>query len=188
MKLGLTAAHARKTVSTVQAKLIKEHQDEYEAIEAKRRKVAQDVWDRRGNLLITKIEGYIRKAAAKGERYTWEPTTTNPNGDQIIYLGEGDLPIHELLMAYFRRNGFTVEEYQYGGIAKHIQSVPVHESRNGRTIWNGAVQIYDLTDSPSGATRAATSHPIALPTSPASSSSRAPPEARRRSTATRQAG
>src|ERR1700757_3533660 len=45
-------------------------------------------------------------------------------------------------------------EYQYGGIAKHIQSVPAHESRNGRTIWNGAVQIYDLTDSPSGATRA----------------------------------
>src|SRR5690349_4781706 len=45
-------------------------------------------------------------------------------------------------------------ETQHGGIAKHIQSVPVHESRNGRTVWNGAVQIYDLTDSPSGATRA----------------------------------
>ena len=45
-------------------------------------------------------------------------------------------------------------ESQHGGIAKHIQSVPVHESHNGRTVWNGAVQIYDLTDSPSGATRA----------------------------------
>jgi hypothetical protein len=45
-------------------------------------------------------------------------------------------------------------ESQHGGIATHIQSMPVHESHNGLTIWNGAVQIYDLTDSPSGATRA----------------------------------
>ena len=45
-------------------------------------------------------------------------------------------------------------ESQHGGTARHIQSVPVHQSHNGRTVWNGAVQIYDLTDSPSGATRA----------------------------------
>jgi hypothetical protein len=45
-------------------------------------------------------------------------------------------------------------EAQHGGRATHVQSVPVHESRNGQTIWNGAVQVYDLADSPSGATRA----------------------------------
>lgn len=38
--------------------------------------------------------------------------------------------------------------------AKFVQSVPVHESSAGRTVWNGAVQVFDLKDSPSGATRA----------------------------------
>jgi|SRR5580692_6765666 hypothetical protein len=43
---------------------------------------------------------------------------------------------------------------QHGGKATFIQSVPIHEERRGKTIWNGAVQIYDLADSPSGATKA----------------------------------
>ena len=47
----------------------------------------------------------------------------------------------------------TVES-QHGGAATHVRSVPIHLSRNGKTIWNGAVQVYDLADSPSGATRA----------------------------------
>ena len=45
-------------------------------------------------------------------------------------------------------------ESQHGGTATYVQSVPVHHSRNGKTIWNGAVQVYDLAGSPSGATRA----------------------------------
>ena len=45
-------------------------------------------------------------------------------------------------------------ETQHGGTATHVQSVPVHQSQNGKTIWNGAVQVYDLVNSPSGATRA----------------------------------
>jgi hypothetical protein len=45
-------------------------------------------------------------------------------------------------------------EAQHGGTATHVQSVPVHESFRGREIWNGAVQIFDLADSPSGATLA----------------------------------
>ncbi|HEY1709245.1 MAG TPA: hypothetical protein VGG10_13330 [Rhizomicrobium sp.] len=45
-------------------------------------------------------------------------------------------------------------ESQHGGIATHVQSVPVHESFRGQTVWNGAVQVFDLKDSPSGATRA----------------------------------
>jgi hypothetical protein len=45
-------------------------------------------------------------------------------------------------------------ESQHGGTATFVQSVPVHESHNGQTVWNGAVQVFDLTGSPSGATRA----------------------------------
>ena len=52
-------------------------------------------------------------------------------------------------------------ESQHGGTATFAQSVPVHESFRGETAWNGAVQVYDLKDSPSGATRAyAWSSPI----------------------------
>jgi hypothetical protein len=45
-------------------------------------------------------------------------------------------------------------ESQHGGSATFVQSVPVHEEFRGKTVWNGAVQVYDLADSPSGATRA----------------------------------
>lgn len=45
-------------------------------------------------------------------------------------------------------------ESQHGGTATFVQAVPVHESHKGQTVWNGAVQVYDLKDSPSGATRA----------------------------------
>jgi hypothetical protein len=47
----------------------------------------------------------------------------------------------------------TVES-QHGGTATFVQSVPIHEERKGQTVWNGAVQVYDLVGSPSGATRA----------------------------------
>lgn len=40
------------------------------------------------------------------------------------------------------------------GKATFVQSVPIHEEHKGQTVWNGAVQVYDLADSPSGATRA----------------------------------
>ena len=43
---------------------------------------------------------------------------------------------------------------QHGGAATFVQSVPIHEEHKGQTVWNGAVQVYDLADSPSGATRA----------------------------------
>jgi hypothetical protein len=45
-------------------------------------------------------------------------------------------------------------ESRHGGTATHARSVPVHESIRGREVWNGAVQVFDLVDSPSGATRA----------------------------------
>lgn len=45
-------------------------------------------------------------------------------------------------------------EVQHGGTATLVQSVPVHEKFEGRTVWNGTVHIFDLKDSPSGAKRA----------------------------------
>jgi hypothetical protein len=45
-------------------------------------------------------------------------------------------------------------ESQHGGTATFVQAVPIHESHDGKTVWNGAVQVYDLAGSPSGATRA----------------------------------
>ena len=45
-------------------------------------------------------------------------------------------------------------ESQHGGTATFAQSLPVHEKHGGETVWNGTVHIFDLRDSPSGATRA----------------------------------
>jgi hypothetical protein len=45
-------------------------------------------------------------------------------------------------------------ESEHGGTATYVRSVPVHESRQGRTVWNGAVQVFDLANSPTEATRA----------------------------------
>jgi len=47
-----------------------------------------------------------------------------------------------------------VVEAEHGGAATFVQSVPVFESFRGKTVWNGAVQVFDLTESPSGAPRA----------------------------------
>ena len=46
-----------------------------------------------------------------------------------------------------------VVEAEHGGAATFVQSVPVFESFRGKTVWNGAVQVFDLTESPSGAAR-----------------------------------
>lgn len=45
-------------------------------------------------------------------------------------------------------------ESQHGGTASFVQSVPIHEEHEGQTVWDGTVHIFDLRDSPSGATRA----------------------------------
>lgn len=45
-------------------------------------------------------------------------------------------------------------ETQHGGKATFVQAVPVHEERNGQTIWDGKVSVFDLKGSSSGAFRA----------------------------------
>ena len=44
-------------------------------------------------------------------------------------------------------------EARHGGTATFVKSVPVHLARGAQTIWNGAVQVFDLTGSPTGAAR-----------------------------------
>ena len=45
-------------------------------------------------------------------------------------------------------------ESQHGGTAFYVQSVPVHEVFRDETVWDGSVAVFDLKDSPSGASRA----------------------------------
>lgn len=45
-------------------------------------------------------------------------------------------------------------EAQLGGTATFVQSVPVYESSKWQTTWNGSVHVFNLADSPCGASRA----------------------------------
>lgn len=45
-------------------------------------------------------------------------------------------------------------ESQHGGKATLVQSVPVHETHEGKPVWDGRVHIFDLAGRPTGATRA----------------------------------
>ncbi len=42
----------------------------------------------------------------------------------------------------------------HGVPARFVEAVEVHEEHEGRTVWDGAVKVYDVTGHPSGATRA----------------------------------
>ena len=41
-------------------------------------------------------------------------------------------------------------ESQHGGTATLAQSVPVHETHEGKPVWDGTVHIFDLWGYPSG--------------------------------------
>ena len=45
-------------------------------------------------------------------------------------------------------------ESQHGGRASFVQSVPIQEVFEGKVVWDGSVSVFDMADSPSGATRA----------------------------------
>ncbi len=107
---------ARGATAAARARMNKEWEAEHEKFMAKQTKEIEARWKERGQMWITKIEGYIKKAAAKGDNYVWEPNTTNPNGSEIIYVGAGDYLIHKKLMEHFRNLGFNVQEYMYGGM------------------------------------------------------------------------
>lgn len=44
-------------------------------------------------------------------------------------------------------------EVQHGGTATHVESVPVKETFQGQTVWEGVVEVFDLEGNPK-ATRA----------------------------------
>jgi hypothetical protein len=41
-------------------------------------------------------------------------------------------------------------EQQHGGAARFVQSVPVHETFQGQTVWEGIVHVFDLAGNPKG--------------------------------------
>jgi hypothetical protein len=112
----MNAAEARKKAKGAIAKLQRDHDKEYEAAKAKDARQAEALWKKRGSAWVSKIEGYIKTAAAKGYHGTYASSDLNPNGDEIIWVKDADLPIHEMLMDYFRNEGYDVEEYQNGGM------------------------------------------------------------------------
>jgi hypothetical protein len=44
-------------------------------------------------------------------------------------------------------------ESQHGGTASFVQFVPIREEHNGQTVWDGTVEVFDLSGHPK-ATRA----------------------------------
>jgi hypothetical protein len=112
----MKASEAKQAAKTYYNKLVSDHAVEYEQIMAREHKEAERVWALRGETLVAQIEGWIRKASKDGKHVTFEPTDVSPHGDEVIYLEDADRPIHGMLMDYFRKNGFTVKEYQYKGM------------------------------------------------------------------------
>ena len=45
-------------------------------------------------------------------------------------------------------------QVMHGVPARFVEAVEVHETHEGRTVWEGAVKVFALTGHPSGATRA----------------------------------
>jgi hypothetical protein len=51
-------------------------------------------------------------------------------------------------------------ESQHGGVASFAQSVPVRETHNGQTVWEGVVHVFDLKGHPKATRAYAWSSPI----------------------------
>lgn len=51
-------------------------------------------------------------------------------------------------------------ETQHGGSARFVQSVPLKESHQGQTVWEGIVYVFDLADNPKATRAYAWSSPI----------------------------
>ncbi|MGJ0535325.1 hypothetical protein [Methylocystis sp.] len=39
-------------------------------------------------------------------------------------------------------------ESQHGGIATHVESVPLKETFEGQTVWEGVVEVFDIEGNP----------------------------------------
>jgi len=58
---------------------------------------------------------------------------------KLCYIWAMDVSVFQLRRAV---------ESQHGGTAKLAQSVPVKETFGGKTVWEGVVQVFDLTGHP----------------------------------------
>jgi hypothetical protein len=52
----------------------------------------------------------------------------------------------------------TVIRHLHGVESKHIESVPVKETFQGKTVWEGIVEVFELVDHPKAARLYAWSH------------------------------
>ena len=48
--------------------------------------------------------------------------------------------------------------YLHGGEATHVESVPVKETFQGKTVWEGIVEVFDLNDHPAASRVYACAH------------------------------
>ena len=51
-------------------------------------------------------------------------------------------------------------EFQHGGTATHVQSVPVKETFQGQAVWEGVVEVFDLEGNAKSTRAYAWSSPI----------------------------
>jgi hypothetical protein len=51
-------------------------------------------------------------------------------------------------------------EAQHGGVATHVESVPVKETFQGQTVWEGVVEVFDLEGNAKSTRAYAWSSPI----------------------------
>jgi hypothetical protein len=54
----------------------------------------------------------------------------------------------------------------HGGTATHLESVPVHETHEGNTVWKGIVEVFELDDHPKAHRAYAWSHETDDPENP----------------------
>lgn len=54
------------------------------------------------------------------------------------------IPTTEVSVAELRQ----AVESQHGGTATFVQSVPIHEEHDGKTVWDGTVAVFDLAGHP----------------------------------------
>lgn len=55
---------------------------------------------------------------------------------------------------------FAAVERLHGAKAAHVQSIPVHETFDGRPVWEGVVHVFDLAGHPKASRAYAWSSPI----------------------------
>lgn len=67
------------------------------------------------------------------------PRVKNAGKNRAMVRAMGEVSTDQLKQAI---------ESQHGGTATFVQAVPVHETHNGETVWDGVVHVFDLEGHP----------------------------------------